>query len=55
MQFHDGLLDIIRGSDLLTISYNHFKNHDKGLLIGNSDSRAGRRGQAAGDDASQLV
>lgn len=40
MQFHDGLLDIIRGSDLITVSYSHFRNHDKGLLIGNSDSRA---------------
>ncbi len=39
MQFHDGLVDIIRGSDLVTISNSHFKNHDKGMLIGNSDSR----------------
>ena len=45
MQFHDGLLDIIRGSDLVTVSYNHFKNHDKGLLIGNSDSRADDEGK----------
>ena len=46
MQFHDGLLDIVRGSDLITVSNSHFKNHDKGSLIGNSDSRA--------DDAGKL-
>ncbi len=46
MQFHDGLVDIVRGADLITVSYNHFKNHDKGSLIGNSDSRS--------DDAGKL-
>jgi pectate lyase len=40
MQFHDGLADIVRGSDLVTVSYSHFRNHDKGMLIGNSDNRA---------------
>ena len=40
MQFHDGLLDIVRGSDRITVSNSHFRNHDKGLLIGNSDNRA---------------
>jgi pectate lyase len=39
MQFHDGLLDIIRGSDLVTISNSVFRNHDKVMLIGNSDRR----------------
>ncbi len=46
MQFHDGLLDIVRGSDLVTVSYSHFKNHDKTMLIGNSDNRS--------DDAGRL-
>ena len=40
MQFHDGLVDIVRGSDLVTVSYSHFKNHDKTMLIGNSDNRS---------------
>ena len=40
MQFHDGLLDIVRGADLITVSNNHFKNHDKGMLIGNGDGRS---------------
>lgn len=39
MQFHDGLLDIVRGADLVTVSNSHFRNHDKGLLIGNGDGR----------------
>ncbi len=46
LQFHDGLLDIVRGSDLITVSNSHFKNHDKGMLIGNSDTRT--------DDAGKL-
>ena len=46
MQFHDGLLDIVRGSDLVTVSNSHFRNHDKGMLIGNSDGRT--------DDAGKL-
>jgi pectate lyase len=37
---HDGLLDIIKGSDLVTGSWNVFKEHDKTSLIGNSDSAA---------------
>lgn len=46
MQFHDGLLDIVRGADLVTVSNSHFKNHDKGMLIGNGDGRM--------DDAGKL-
>ncbi|WP_202112703.1 polysaccharide lyase family 1 protein [Gilliamella sp. Pas-s95] len=34
---HDGLLDIKRGSDFITISYCLFENHDKTILIGHSD------------------
>jgi pectate lyase len=46
-QQHDGLLDIVRGSNYVTVSWNSFKNHDKTMLIGNSDS-------AAADDAGKL-
>ena len=42
---HDGLLDITHGSDLVTVSYNTFENHDKTELIGSSDSRPQDRGQ----------
>lgn len=34
---HDGLLDIKRGSDLITVSYCLFENHDKTILIGHND------------------
>lgn len=37
-QQHDGLLDIVRGADHVTASWNSFKDHDKTLMIGNSDS-----------------
>ena len=37
---HDGLLDIKRGSDFITISYCLFENHDKTMLIGHSDKNA---------------
>ncbi|MDK1473365.1 pectate lyase [Streptomyces sp. 549] len=36
-QQHDGLFDIVRGADLVTVSWNVFKDHDKTMLIGNSD------------------
>ncbi|RDG37020.1 pectate lyase [Streptomyces corynorhini] len=39
-QQHDGLLDIVRGADLVTVSWNVIKDHDKTILIGNSDSLA---------------
>lgn len=35
--YEDGLLDITRGSSHITISWCHFKNHDKTMLIGHSD------------------
>ncbi|MEU8704658.1 polysaccharide lyase family 1 protein [Streptomyces sp. NPDC048565] len=41
-QQHDGLFDIVRGADLVTVSWNVLRDHDKTMLIGNSDS--------AGDD-----
>ncbi|MFJ2439640.1 polysaccharide lyase family 1 protein [Streptomyces sp. NPDC087658] len=37
-QQHDGHLDIVRGADLVTASWNVFTDHDKTMLIGNSDS-----------------
>jgi len=37
-QVHDGLLDIIRGSDYVTVSYNNFYEHDKSMLIGSTNT-----------------
>jgi pectate lyase len=37
-QVHDGLLDITNASDLVTVSWNVFRNHDKVMLIGSSDN-----------------
>ena len=44
-QVHDGLLDITNASDLVTASWNRFRNHDKTMLIGSSDSAAADRGK----------
>lgn len=38
---HDGLLDITRGSDLVTVSWNHFLDHEKGSLVGSGDRATG--------------
>jgi pectate lyase len=35
----DGLLDITRMSDLVTVSWCHFAHHDKTMLIGSSDNQ----------------
>ncbi|MFV8187993.1 pectate lyase family protein [Streptomyces sp. AF1B] len=35
---HDGELDIVKGADYVTASWNVFEDHDKTILIGNSDS-----------------
>ncbi|MGC4986749.1 pectate lyase family protein [Streptomyces sp. DT193] len=37
---HDGELDIVKGADHVTASWNVFADHDKTILIGNSDSAA---------------
>lgn len=42
---HDGLLDITNGSDLVTVSWSRFADHDKAMLIGNSDTAASDRGR----------
>lgn len=39
MQHHDGLLDITQQSNFVTVSYNHFKEHDKTSLVGSSDGQ----------------
>ncbi|MFM2347778.1 MAG: hypothetical protein RL654_2531 [Pseudomonadota bacterium] len=38
VQHHDGLLDITLASTNVTVSWNHFKAHDKTSLVGGSDS-----------------
>jgi pectate lyase len=40
----DGLLDIKRGSDLITVSWNRFHDHHKTCLVGHSDKEEIRRG-----------
>ncbi|WP_166244816.1 pectinesterase family protein [Paenibacillus turpanensis] len=44
-QQHDGLLDITNASDLITVSYNYFHDHDKTTLVGGSDSYAADEGK----------
>ncbi|MFJ9735407.1 polysaccharide lyase family 1 protein [Streptomyces sp. NPDC101171] len=38
--YYDGLVDITHGSDYVTVSWNTFKDHYKGSLVGHSDSNA---------------
>lgn len=45
IQRHDGLLDITRQSDLVTVSWNRFSQHDKTMLIGSSDSQTADAGK----------
>lgn len=42
---HDGLLDVVRQSDLVTISWSRMVGHDKSLLWGNGDGATGDRGR----------
>ncbi len=45
---HDGLTDITNASNYVTVSWNAYRNHDKVMLIGSSDSgstAAGDRGK----------
>jgi len=39
VQHHDGLLDISKGSDFVTVSWNHFRDHDKTNLVGSGDGQ----------------
>jgi pectin methylesterase-like acyl-CoA thioesterase/pectate lyase len=45
LQHHDGLLDITRGSDLVTVSLNHFRPHDKTSLVGGGDGHRADEGR----------
>lgn len=45
LQRHDGLLDITRGSNHITVSWNHFRHHDKTNLVGGSDRHAEDEGR----------
>lgn len=38
VQHHDGLVDVTRNGDLVTVSANAFSNHDKSFLIGGTDT-----------------
>jgi pectate lyase len=42
-QVHDGLVDVTNESDLVTISWNRFRDHDKTMLVGSSDSATADR------------
>ncbi len=44
-QVHDGFLDVTNESDYVTVSWNQFADHDKAMLIGNSDSATADRDQ----------
>jgi pectate lyase len=44
-EVHDGLLDITNASDLVTVSYNRFEEHDKTSLVGSSNTRYTDRGK----------
>jgi pectate lyase len=39
--FYDGMLDITHAGDLITVSWNVFRNHWKNSLVGHSDGNAG--------------
>ncbi|MEV7573644.1 pectate lyase [Pseudarthrobacter sp. NPDC089323] len=42
---HDGLLDVVRQADLVTVSWSRMVGHDKSLLWGNGDGATGDRGK----------
>ncbi|WP_307800885.1 pectate lyase [Microbispora triticiradicis] len=44
-QVHDGQADITSASDLVTVSWNSFRDHDKTMLIGSTNNPASDRGR----------
>ncbi|GAA4208830.1 pectate lyase family protein [Microbispora amethystogenes] len=44
-QVHDGQADITSASDLVTVSWNSFRDHDKTMLIGSTNNPANDRGK----------
>jgi len=38
VEHHDGLLDITKSANLVTVSYNHLHDHDKSMLMGGTDT-----------------
>jgi pectate lyase len=42
---NDGLIDITKESDFVTVSWNRFSNHDKTSLVGASDGQTADRGR----------
>jgi len=44
-QCHDGAIDITKGADRITVSYNVLTQHDKAMLIGGSDSQTSDAGK----------
>ena len=44
-EVHDGLFDITNSADLVTVSWNEFRDHDKTNIVGSSDSRIADRGK----------
>jgi len=45
LQRHDGLLDITRASNHITVSWTHFSHHDKTSLVGGSDRHTDDEGR----------
>ena len=44
-QCHDGALDITQGSDFVSVTDNHFAQHEKNMLIGAGDRATGDQGR----------
>jgi len=44
-EMHDGELDITKASDLVTVEWSAFREHDKTMLIGSSDTATGDVGK----------